>query len=143
MQPKDYTTQQQWFICTNCINCDCINEHCNYRWFFSCVHVHMCESLWFSGSVSLSCSAFTIGGYLTTNKYNTNGEIINTICLNLLVSSQFGKHYRSCTCLRIHFCFHQLQICFAQAMIVISDTVSQHHPLPQSYKGHGAHSTRA
>lgn len=70
------------------------------------------------------------------NKYNTSGEIINTICLNLLVSSRFGKHYRSRTCLRISFRFHQLQICFTQAiaMIIISDTVSQHHPSPRATK---------
>lgn len=96
----------------------------------------MCESLRFSNSVSLSCSTFTIRGYLTMNKYNTNGEIINTICLSLLGNSRFGKHYRSCTCLRISFRFHQLQICFTQAiaMIIISDTVSQHHPSPRATK---------
>ena len=103
----------------------------------------MCESLWFPNSVSLSCSTFTIRGCLTVNKYNTSGEIINTICLNLLVSSRFGKHYRSWTCLRIYLCSHQFQICFTQAMIIISDTVSKHRPLPQSYKGHVAHNTWA
>lgn len=94
----------------------------------------MCETLRFSNSVPLSCSTFTIRGYLTMNKYNTNGEIINTICLNLLVSSRFGKHYRSCTCLRISFHFQQLQICFTQAVIIIADTVSQHHPSPRATK---------